>query len=260
MQQAGRVTLRSTRLWLVALCAVVCWSAGTACALEVPALTGHVNDLAGLLTPDEQQALESKLSTHEEATKQQFALLIIPSLEGEVIEDFSIRVVEKTKLGQKKIDDGLLMLVAVDDHKLRIEVGYGLEGEVPDAFASAVIREVLQPAFRQQAYAAGINKAFDLLLAKGNGIAVVVPKRQVRHHASEGFPFLLLVIIAFIVLSKLSRGRHGGGALGFISGFLLGGGGRGGGGGGWGGGGGGGGGWGGGGGGGFGGGGASGDW
>lgn len=238
-------------LWLSALCALGVVS--SAHALDAPTLTGLVNDHAGLLTPDEQRELESKLRTHEEATKQQFALLIIPSLEGDSLEDFSIRVVEKAKLGQKKIDDGLLMLVVVEDRKTRIEVGYGLEGIVPDAFASQVVLDVLRPAFREQAYAAGINRAFDLLLAKGNGIAVQVPKRKMRHQASDGAPVLVLFIVLFIVLSKLFGGRRRRGAIGFLTGIGLGGGfggggGRGGGG------------WGGGGGGGFGGGGASGDW
>lgn len=241
-------------LWLCTLCCAL-GVAALAHALDAPALTALVNDRAGLLSVDEQRELESKLRTHEEATKQQFALLIIPSLEGDALEDFSIRVVEKAKLGQHKVDDGLLMLIAVEDRKMRVEVGYGLEGIIPDAFASQVVLDVLRPAFREQAYAAGINRAFDLLLAKGNGIAVQVPKRKVRHQASEGAPALVLFLVLFIVVTKLLGGRRRRGAMGFLTGIGLGGGfggggGRGGGGGGWGGGGGGG----------FGGGGASGDW
>jgi uncharacterized protein len=237
--------------WVLAACM---WSS-TAAALEVPALRARVNDLAGLLAPDQAHALEAKLASHEEASGQQFVLLAVPSLEGDPIEDFSIRAVEKWKLGQKKVDDGLLMLVARDDRKLRIEVGYGLEGEIPDAFASAVIREVLTPAFKRGAYAEGIDQAFDLLIAKGRGIAVTPPKRRARESASDVFPFFVLGLVLLTALSKFlpgnrrRRGRHLGWYGGFGGGGFGGGGFGGGGGGGFGGGGGG-----------FGGGGASGNW
>jgi uncharacterized protein len=219
--------------WVLAACVLGCTAA--AWALEVPQLRARVNDLANVLAPDQARALELKLETHEQATGQQFVLLTVPSLEGDPIEDFSIRVVEQWKLGQKKVDDGLLMIVAPNDRKLRIEVGYGLEGQVPDAFAAAVIREVLTPAFRRGAYAEGIDQAFDLLIAKGRGIAVAPPKRKPRESASDVFPFVVLGFVLLIALSKFlpgnrrRRGRHfgwyGGGFGGFGGGFGGGGGG-----------------------------------
>jgi uncharacterized protein len=229
-------------------------------ALDVPELRAHVNDLAGLLSDSERSALESKLSTHESATGQQFVLLMIPTLDGDAIEDFSIRVVEKWKLGQKKLDNGLLLTIAPNDHKLRIEVGYGLEGEITDAFSAGVIREVLTPAFRQGSYATGINAAFDLLLAKARGENVSPPKPSLRKQGSDLFSSLLPILVFGVILTIMfSSGRRRRGGIGRSGGFFIGGGGFGGGGG-WGGGGGGGGGWGGGGGGGFGGGGSSGSW
>jgi uncharacterized protein len=239
------------RSWLIL---VALLAASAAHARDVPVLRARVNDQAAILSPEQARALESKLETHEQATGQQFVLLTVPSLEGDPIEDLSIRVVEAWKLGQKKVDDGLLLLVAPNDRKMRIEVGYGLEGEIPDAFASAVIREVLTPAFRRGAYAEGIDQAFDLLMAKGRGVAVAPPKRRARESASELFPIVVLGVVLLIGFSGFwpgnrRRRRRNLGWYGGMGGFGGGGFGGGGGGGGFGGGGGG-----------FGGGGASGNW
>jgi uncharacterized protein len=224
-------------------------------ALEIPELKANVNDLAGLLSPSEQSALQTKLSAHEDATGQQFALLTMPSLEGESIDEFSIRVVEKWKLGQKKVDNGLLVLVAKNDRTLRIEVGYGLEGEITDAFTARVRHEVLNPAFREGRYAEGLNAAFDLLIAKARGESVA-PVKTLRKKGSDLvsglLPFIVFIVIILILFGRGGGGRglrRGGGF--FVPGGFGGGGGWGGGGGG--------GGWGGGGGG-FGGGGSSGNW
>ena len=236
--------------------------AARAHALDVPALDKRVNDHAGVLDAAQQQALESKLAAYEQATGHQFSLLTVATLDGDPIEDFSIRVVEKWKLGAKGRDDGLLLIVAPQDHRLRIEVGYGLEGEITDAFSAGVIRQVIQPAFRAQRMADGINQAFDLLMAKAQGIAVGLPKPRRGEDLAGLFPLLLFGFIGLVVLSRFFGGgggpggrRRRGGMLFVPGGFGGGGGGFGGGGGGFGGGG-----FGGGGGGGFGGGGASGDW
>jgi uncharacterized protein len=235
---------------------------GAAQALEVPALRGHVNDEADLLSPAAEQALEQKLSAYESRSQHQFALLTVESLEGDSLEDFSIRVVEAWKLGKKGKDDGLLLLVVERDRKLRIEVGYGLEGDITDAISARVLRDVLRPAFRAGAPERGIEQAFDALIKKASGEAVPAvdsPPPQRAKRPSLGIVALLLMLLPFIIPLLIGRRLLAGGGrrgvwLGGMGGW--GGGGWGGGGGGWGGGGGG---WGGGGGG-FGGGGASGSW
>jgi uncharacterized protein len=248
--------------WLLAGLASLLFAGAVARALDVPELKGPVNDYAGLLSVDEQRALASKLETHKQATGHELTLLTVPSLEGDTIEQFSIRVAEKWKTGSKEQDNGLVLLVARDDRKTRIEVGYGLEGNITDAFSSALLREVLQPAFRENNYAGGLNQAFDMLMAKAQGIAIDPPKpskaRQ-RSNLGNGLVFGVILLIALTSMFGRKRRRRGGFFFGPGVGWGGGGGGWGGGGGGWGGGGGGGGGWGGGGGG-FGGGGASGDW
>ena len=135
-----------------------------ASALEVPALKAHVNDNAAMLSESERAALEQKLTDYEQKTGRQFALLTVDSLEGDALESFSIRVVEAWKLGQKGKDSGLLLLAVKNDHKLRIEVGYGLEGSVTDAFSSRVVRNVLVPSLRAGNVFAGFDGAFTILM------------------------------------------------------------------------------------------------
>jgi uncharacterized protein len=261
---ASRVLARLAQLLLVLLL----WAPGTAFALDVPPLRAHVNDNADMLSPSAEAALEQKLVAYEQRSQQQFALLTIDTLDGDALEDFSIRVFDAWKLGQKGKDNGLVVLVVKNDHKLRIEVGYGLEGDVTDAFSTRVLRNVLTPALRAGKTEQGIDQAFDVLMKKASGeavpeAAVAAPKRPQRQGPS---PFALIVLALFLLPFLLplifsgGRGRRGGFMVGGLGGFggYGGGWGGGGGGGGWGGGGGGGG-WGGGGGGG-GGGGSSGSW
>jgi uncharacterized protein len=237
-----------------------------ALARVIPALTAHVNDYAHVLPADRAAALEARLTEHERQTKQQFALLTVPSLQGEEIETFSIAVAEQWKLGDKKRDDGLIVVLAPSEHKVRIEVGYGLEGVIPDAIASRVIREVMTPAFKQNDYAGGLDGGFAVLMheAGGDGSAGAQPVQQARKPGKLAFLPFLIPLILFFLISRLGGGRRrrglwmmGPGFGAGLGGYRSGGGGFGGGG--WGGGGGGGGGFGGGGGG-FGGGGASGGW
>lgn len=256
--------------WLAQmLCALALWLPGVAFAKDVPPLRAHVNDTAGLLSDAAEQQLEQKLTSFEQQTQHQFALLTIESLEGDSVEDFSIRVVEQWKLGQKGKDDGLLLLVVQRERKLRIEVGYGLEGDITDAFSSQVIRKVLTPAMRAGDAEAGIERAFDLLIQKSGGDVApngaAAPARRQKGGPSPlvliGLLFFLLPFLLPLLFSRGGRGRSTGFLIGGLGGFGGGGwGGSSGGGWGGGGGGGGGGGWGGGGGGGFGGGGSSGSW
>jgi uncharacterized protein len=194
---------------LVALC--VGFASSTAWALEVPPLTGHVNDRAGLLSPSARQDLEARLAAYEAKTGHQMALLTLPSLEGEFVEDFSIKVVESWKLGKKGKDDGVLMLVAMADRKLRIEVGYGLEGELTDALTGRIIREVMTPAFKQGDPSRGITRGLEALIAASGGEGKPLPpepRRAVRRERGVGIaPYLLVFLV--LMLFTGGGGRRG---------------------------------------------------
>jgi uncharacterized protein len=129
---------------------------------QVPELWGQrVHDEAHALKPETIDALESKLKIFEDSTSNQVAILIVQSLDGDVIEDYSLRVAEKWKLGQKEKDNGVLLLVAIDDHKMRIEVGQGLQGALTDAQSNRIIRDEMAPNFRRGDYDAGLTVGID---------------------------------------------------------------------------------------------------
>jgi uncharacterized protein len=144
-----------------------------ALALEVPALRGRVNDYAGLIPSNKAQELEERLARFEKQTGHQIAVLTIPTLAGEDLEGFSIKVAEAWKMGQKGFDNGAILLIVRDERKIRIEVGYGLEGILPDAIASQIIREVIGPRTSRENYASGIEAGIDAILnvAKGEELA-----------------------------------------------------------------------------------------
>lgn len=122
----------------------------------VPNLTGRVVDLASMINAADEADLTARLKAHEETTGNQVAVLTIPSLQGEALEDFSLRVARTWALGQKELNNGVLFLVAKNDRKMRIEVGYGLEGTLTDAIASFIIRGTITPLFKQGLFNGGI--------------------------------------------------------------------------------------------------------
>jgi uncharacterized protein len=141
---------------------------------EIPELWGvRVHDEAKVLSAETIAQIESQLKIHEDSTSNQIAILIIPSLAGEAIEDYSLRVAVKWKLGKKDKDNGVLLLVATDDRKMRIEVGYGLEGVLPDAICSQIIRHEMAPNFRRGDYDAGITAAVNAIVANIAGEYVI---------------------------------------------------------------------------------------
>lgn len=202
--------------WLAVL---LLWGSPARAEPALPELRARVTDTAGLLSRAEAEALERRLFEYEQKTGHQFALLTVRSLEGLAIEDYAMRVVEHWKLGDQQRDDGLLLLVSQGDKRVRIEVGYGLEGAVPDAIASRVIREALTPAFREGDYPGGINRAFELLMKAASGESL----GKAREADREGghFRFLPLLVL-LILLSLLGGGRRGSGLGGFVIGSMIG--------------------------------------
>lgn len=198
------IASRGMLLWGLLACCAILPAVGWARA--IPALVGHVNDEAGLLDDDARARLEAELTNYEQQTGHQFAILIIPSLEGDPVEDFSIRVVEAWKLGRKKKDDGLLLLIVPKDRQMRIEVGYGLEGDIPDAIASRVIRDVLTPAFRKEQFAAGITQGMHALMQAGRGEQADLPPEDTGRGRRQSMPLPIMIIIGiFIFVPMLLR-------------------------------------------------------
>ena len=197
-----------------------------------------VTDLAGVLSPEEKQALENKLVAVDDASSNQIAVVILPTLDGNPIEEYALKLFREWGIGNKKSRNGILLLIAIQDKKIRIEVGYGLEGAIPDITANSIIDNDIKPAFRQKAYYQGIDKATDNIAKAAIGEYKVERTKRTSGKKSNG---ALFVIIIFVILLVLKGGGGGGGsnigrsgfsdvATGMLLGSLLGGGGRGGGG------------------------------
>jgi uncharacterized protein len=180
-----------------------------ALALTIPpAPTQRVNDYARLLPADAQHALERRLAEREQATGAQMVVAIFPSLEGENLEDFGIRLAERWRVGQKGLDNGVILLVFVQERRVRMEVGYGLEPVVPDAVAAQIIRDAIGPRFREQRYAAGLEAAVDAVYARVETKGVPPAPR----HRFGVSPVTLGVLALFGVIALiLAREVAGGG-------------------------------------------------
>jgi uncharacterized protein len=194
---------------------------------EVPKLETPVTDTAALLSPAAAQELRALLLAYQQRTGHQFAFLSVQDLDGTTIEDLGQEAGKAWGLGDAKRDDGLILLVAKDERAVRIEVGYGLEGAIPDAVAARIIRQTIVPAFRQGAFDQGVRQGFEALLRAAEGEAVQAEKPP-RTQAKGGWIRLLpLLIILVLYLFGSMSGPRGGrrlGGLGGLGGFPLGGG------------------------------------
>jgi len=194
---------------LLALFAVLLFASQMAFALvEVPAFTARVIDLTQTLSTAEKSAFEAKLKSYEETKGSQIAVLIVPTTTPEAIEQYAIRVVDEWKVGREKIDDGLLLLVAKDDRKVRIEVGYGLEGAVPDLYAKRIINEQIVPRFKQGDFSGGINRALDTLMKLVDGEALPAPNPATMDGAYLQ-NILPLLLFGGMISGMILRGMFG---------------------------------------------------
>lgn len=184
-------------------------------ALDVPSLTGPVVDQAGLLTQEEKLQIESVLRNFKEQKGSQIQVLIVPSLEGSDIESYSIKVVDKWKLGNEKTDNGVLFLLALQDRKVRIEVGQGLEGELTDVKSSRIIRSIT-PYFKAGKFYTGIATALNEIIQVIDDGTFHNEQDLPQEHGG-GFGLIIFLIILFIFVSPVlpfiprSRGFRGGG-------------------------------------------------
>jgi len=192
-------------------------------SLRVPKLKGYVNDYANILSSNEESSLDNFLQEFERSTSSQVALLTIESLKGENLEDYSIRVVDEWKLGQKGKDNGVLLLISMQEKKMRIEVGYGAEGVLTDAKSRYIIDNYIVPDFKRGNFFAGISSGIGKItgtISKEFTISdeEIVQSRKKRKKRRTPIPFGFIIFIIMMSFGRLGRGRRGG----LLTGILLG--------------------------------------
>ena len=212
-QQLGS---RFGRAWLALLVGAV----GLASAQDlqsIPKLDARVTDLTGTLTAAQQSQLEEKLAAFEARKGSQIVVLMVPTTHPEEIEQYSIRVVEKWRIGRAHVDDGVLLIVAKNDRRMRIEVGYGLEGALPDAIANRIIAETIRPLFAQNDFYGGIDAGTNQIARVIDGETLPAPAQASHSGGSRrGAGLLPLLFIAVFIGSSVLRavlGRPAGAAV-----------------------------------------------
>jgi uncharacterized protein len=195
-------------------------------ALDVPPLKGRVNDYAAMMSPATGRLLEATLQRFEEAESTQIVVLTIPTLAGDALEDYSIRVAEKWKIGRKGRDNGAILLVAKAERKLRIEVGYGLEGRLTDAVSGRIIRNVIVPEFKAGRFEQGIINGVNAMiqLVQGEFEGVQGGRDAPPSNIGAGSAVFFFIVLFFLIgrLSRINRwvGTLTGGLLAPVFGAL----------------------------------------
>jgi uncharacterized protein len=238
MTIARRLTHLATAAVAVAMMCVAgaaTWDANKDGLRPIPPLTSHVMDLTNTLSAGERQALDSKLSAWEARTTNQLVVLIVPSTSPETIDDYGIRVADAWKIGQKGEDNGAIFIVAKDDKRMRIEVGYGFEGVLTDVTSRRIIGENVAPLFSQGKFAAGIDAGVDRIIAVvDDGKPLPPPGKTARKPTRSGnidFGTLFIVLLVAVpivggvlrsMLGNLGGSLVGGGIAGAAAWFLAG--------------------------------------
>ncbi|MBL8020997.1 MAG: YgcG family protein [Leptospirales bacterium] len=207
---------------------------------EIPDLRRRVTDTTGTLSSQDIASIEAKLAGLEKTKGSQIAVLVVPTVKPESIEQYGIRVAEKWKVGRAKVDDGAILIIAKQDRKLRIEVGYGLEGALSDAVTKRIIDRQIVPFFKKQDYAGGISAGVDAMISVVNGEPLPEPKGEATSGHSSSFSrgplsgrgapgFVVLLVITVIIgsvltswLSKITAGISAGAIGGFVGWLFMG--------------------------------------
>jgi uncharacterized protein len=214
-QKRHRIILLTVTAFLIG----ILW-ATYALALKVPPLTGRVNDTAGMLSAATRQQLENVLASLEQTDSTQIVILTIPTLAGEVLEEFSIKVADQWKIGHKGLDNGAILLIARNDRKIRIEVGYGLEGALTDLMAGRIIRNVIVPQFKAGNFDQGVINGVHAMIKVVRGEYTASDRApsgggQLKENPPSGFGIIFAAIFFVSMLGRLRR------PLGALAGGIL---------------------------------------
>ena len=204
---------------------------GAAAEQAVPALKARVTDLSATLTAPQQASLEQSLQAFEARKGSQIVVLIVTTTAPETIEQYSLRVAEQWRIGRSKIDDGALLLIAKDDHALRIEVGYGLEGALNDATSQRIISETIVPRFKQNDFYGGIAAGVEQMMKVAEGEPLAAPVMQPVGGVASMQRYFPIIFIVTLVVGEFARGifgrMHGafvtGGLIALVAWFIVGG-------------------------------------
>jgi uncharacterized protein len=198
--------------------------------VAVPPITARVTDLTGTLNAAQRDALEERLAAFESRKGAQIAVLIVPTTQPEPIEQFGIRVGEQRKIGRKGVDDGAILIVAMKDRAVRIEVGYGLEGALSDLVTKRIVEESIVPHFKQGDFYGGIAAGLTRMIAVAEGEALPAPNRASKPGAQGGgleglliVAFMLVFVVGGIIRAIFGRFLGSGviGAIGGAAGWLM---------------------------------------
>ena len=222
--------MNAVRASILAL--LLCWSFAARADVAVPPLTGRVVDQTGTLSGGDIASLTQTLRDFEARKGSQVAVLIVPTTAPETIEQYSIRVADAWKIGRRKIDDGAILVVAKNDRKLRIEVGYGLEGALTDATSKRIIDEIITPRFRSGDFAGGISAGVDRIIRVVDGEPLPAPPPRPQQQQGQSSvpldfinplnPFFIIAVVMFGGVMRRGLGRLiGSGATGGLVALLT---------------------------------------
>lgn len=215
--------------WLFFAAALLFAALSAAAQVAVQPLKARVTDLTGTLSAEQRAALEQKLAAFEASKGAQIAVLLVPTTQPEEIEQYSIRVADAWKLGRKGVDDGVLFLVAKNDRKMRIEVGRGLEGAIPDVIAKRIGSDIVAPYFRQGDLYGGIAAGVERIIKTVEGEPLPAPQPRAQQKPGTAFDgiesflvfgFVLVFVIGSILRAALGR-FAGSGVVGAVAGAIA---------------------------------------
>lgn len=205
----------TTRIALLGLLLISCAALAEP---DFPKLSGRVVDNANMLTTGTERALNQKLAAHEQATGNQVVVVTLKDLQGENIEDYGYQLGRHWGIGQKGKDNGALLIIAEQEREMRIEVGYGLEGQLTDAVSAQIIFQIISPAFKQGQFDAGVTQGVDAMIKVLGGAAL--PQRQAQGQSTKNKPPALGGLLMLFVILMMIGG--GGGRRGLLGGLMLG--------------------------------------